>query len=57
MYSEAGVDEEDAVKKQIKAINKKYKKNKFNTPPESKRNRSNYLAELIDSMKLLLDEE
>jgi hypothetical protein len=57
VYSEAGVDEEDAVKKQIKTINKKYKRNRFDTSPESKRNRSNYLAELIDSMKLLLEEE
>lgn len=59
MYSEAGVDEEDEVKRKLKEIKKKYKKYSGQSGSTSgdKVTKSNYLAELVDSMKLLLDED
>lgn len=59
MYSEAGVDEEDEVKRKLKEIKKKYKKyaGQSGSTSGDKVTKSNYLAELVDSMKLLLDED
>lgn len=58
VYSESGVDDEDKVRKQLKEIKKRYAKSNDTgrTETGNKRNSSNYLAEIIDSMKLLLDD-
>lgn len=58
IYGECGVDEEEEVKKKLKELRKRYlRQYSSKPPPPSKRDRSNFLAEIVDSMKMLLDDQ